>query len=40
MEEIDIEATLLEIELREQRKRESRDENTNLSPSHEPIFKE
>ena len=39
IEDIDIKATLLEVELREQRKRESREENANLSPSHEPIFK-
>ena len=39
MKEIDIEAKLLEIELRQQRKRKSRDKNANLSPSHEPIFK-
>ena len=38
MEEIDIEAKLLEKEIRQQRKRESREENANLSPSHEPIF--
>ena len=38
IQEIDIETKLLEIELRQQRKRESREKNTNLSPSHEPIF--
>ena len=39
MEEINIEAIPLEAELREHRKRESREENANLSPSHKPIFK-
>ena len=34
MEEIDIEAKLLEIELRQQR--ENREENANLSPCHDP----
>ena len=39
MEEIDIEVTLPEAELKKYRKRDSRNERANLSPSHEPIFK-
>ena len=39
MQEIDPEEILFEAELKEYKKRESRNERANLSPSHDPIFK-